>query len=81
MKDTKVIPPKYTTTCTHDIDIRYDFLFDGADRDTFTKEQVSLMLERINFALTLFDDAYAAVDNATDVIDWLNRDILEVDKD
>lgn len=67
----------YTQTATWDGDFKYDFMYDGEDRNTFTKEEVALMMEKIDFAISVYDDPNSAIENAKDFIEWLNRDVLK----
>ena len=67
----------YTQAGTLNITPEYDFMYDGGKRDAFTKEEVSLMIEKIDFAISVYDDPNSAIDNAKDYIEWLNRDVLK----
>ena len=67
----------YTQTVTWDMNPQYDFMYDGDSRDIFTKEEVSLIMEKIDFALSVYDSPISAIENAKDVIEWLNRDVLK----
>ena len=53
MKDIKDTP--YNQSVTHNVDVKYDFMFDREKRDLFTKEQVSSILDRIESALMIYD--------------------------
>tara|TARA_R110000824_G_scaffold109614_3_gene257354 strand:- start:1125 stop:1355 length:231 start_codon:yes stop_codon:yes gene_type:complete len=58
---------------------KYEFLYDEVKRDIFTNEQVSCILEKIEFALDVYsndDNARHSVDNAKDVIAWIKKEIL-----
>lgn len=70
----------YYQTATYDVNPNYDFMYDDEERDLFTNEQVSSIIEKIEFALTIYQGSACAVDNAKDVIDWVKRDVLHTDK-
>jgi len=70
----------YYQTATYNVNPNYDFMYDEKERDLFTSEQVSFIIEKIEFALTVYQESEYAVDNAKDVLDWVKRDVLHTDK-
>ena len=66
-----------THTQSATTDLKYDFIYSGTKRDSFTCEQVSIILDRVTDTLGLLNSSEDSVEAAQDLIYWLKRDLLD----
>jgi len=75
----------YNQTTTHkefewQADPKYDFMYSREQRNLFTCEQVSVILDKINDTMGLLNNPEESIEATQDLIYWLKRDLLDTDK-
>ena len=70
----------YNQTATYEVNPKYDFIYKDKTRDLFTREQVSIILDKVNDTLGLLHSPEDSIEATQDLIYWLKRDLLDRDK-
>ena len=75
----------YNQTSSHQdfewhTDPKYDFIYSRQQRDVFTCEQVSVILDKVNDTMGLLSSPKDSIEATQDLIYWLKRDLLDTDK-
>ena len=60
--------------------LKYDFIYSGERKKSFTCEQVSIILDKVTDTLGLLNNTEDSVEATNDLIYWLQRDLLDTDK-
>ena len=69
-----------TQNTTYGADLKYDFIYSGKKNDSFTSEQVSIILDKVTDTMGLLNSPKDSMEAARDLIYWLQRDLLDTDK-
>ena len=67
----------YNQTETYDVNPKYDFIYSKEQRDLFTCEQVSIILDKVSDTLSLLENAEDSVEATKDFIYWFKRELSE----
>lgn len=59
------------------VDFKYDFIYSGEKKNSFTCEQVSIILDKVTDTLGLLNNSKDSIEATTDLIYWLKRDLLD----
>lgn len=72
----------YEQSSTHkdfewQVDPKYDFIYSKKRIDSFTCEEVSIILDKVNDTMGLLNNPKESIEATQDLIYWIKRDLLD----